>query len=613
MNNIKKIINEDIIKIKEMKHNGKFQNYIEYIVFPYYKNLVPNSRINLDFPMTILIGKNGSGKSSALHAFYGAPKGNSTGEFWFSTNIDPIVETGDSERNRYFYGYRGNSRSDIKQVRKARIKRSETKVKKADLDYWETTRPAVADGMVPLADKNLRNNPVEKDVIYVDFRGELSAFDKFFYFSEPEKNKKQIYPKKRSNKKQDYLRKHSKFLAEIFKGKDARYGRYPDNKLFDKLIIMDKKYIKIINKILGKNYIEIKMVRHRLYENWGISILVKTKFESTYSEANSGSGETAIIKLVYKIMNAKPFSLILLDEPEISLHPSAQLKLKCFLLGEIIDKKHQVIISTHSPILIQDMPKKSLKLFETDANGKFYITNEVTYQEAFYNIEDIVSDKKIIICEDMAAKILLQKILIKINKMQYFDVTYVHGGAETILSKYLPVFATNPDFKRKIFIFLDGDKDYGKKYDIGSLSLSALESASTLEKYFEEVTHCKIKGYVDGNNGHGREDEEIDSYEQYIKYHNDNVYYLPSKLIPEAIMLNSNYARDVYNDIVGIHERIDNNNAKNIIKEIANELYGEFNKNSYEGTMTILSNKLANEVNDNCTSIITTLEKIFEL
>ena len=66
---------ENISSIQKMKDSGCFKNYIEYIQFPYYKNLVEHSRINFDFPLTILIGKNGGGKSSTLHALYGAPKG----------------------------------------------------------------------------------------------------------------------------------------------------------------------------------------------------------------------------------------------------------------------------------------------------------------------------------------------------------------------------------------------------------------------------------------------------------------------------------------------------------------------------------------------------------
>lgn len=43
--------------IKRMKNRGVFINYIEYIDFPFYKNLIPRTRINFEFPMTVLIYK----------------------------------------------------------------------------------------------------------------------------------------------------------------------------------------------------------------------------------------------------------------------------------------------------------------------------------------------------------------------------------------------------------------------------------------------------------------------------------------------------------------------------------------------------------------------------
>lgn len=73
--------------IKRMKNRGVFINYIEYIDFPFYKNLIPRTRINFEFPMTVLIGKNGSGKSSTLHALFGAPQGYTCSDFWFSTDV----------------------------------------------------------------------------------------------------------------------------------------------------------------------------------------------------------------------------------------------------------------------------------------------------------------------------------------------------------------------------------------------------------------------------------------------------------------------------------------------------------------------------------------------
>ena len=50
-------IHEKVISIQQMKENGCLKNYIEYIQFPFYKNLVRNTRINFTFPMPVLIGK----------------------------------------------------------------------------------------------------------------------------------------------------------------------------------------------------------------------------------------------------------------------------------------------------------------------------------------------------------------------------------------------------------------------------------------------------------------------------------------------------------------------------------------------------------------------------
>ena len=108
---------ELINTIQRMKQGKAFKNYIEYIVFPYYKNLFPNSKIDFEFPLTVLVGKNGSGKSSTLHALYGAPLNKSCSDFWFSTEVDPINENSDKDRNRFFYGYREDSNSNIKEVK----------------------------------------------------------------------------------------------------------------------------------------------------------------------------------------------------------------------------------------------------------------------------------------------------------------------------------------------------------------------------------------------------------------------------------------------------------------------------------------------------------------
>ena len=76
-------VQNKILTIQKMKEKNVFKNYIEYIQFPFFKNLMPGTRINFTFPITILVGKNGSGKSSTLHALYGAPNKYTCADFCF--------------------------------------------------------------------------------------------------------------------------------------------------------------------------------------------------------------------------------------------------------------------------------------------------------------------------------------------------------------------------------------------------------------------------------------------------------------------------------------------------------------------------------------------------
>lgn len=268
--------------IQKMKAVNVFKNYIEYIRFPFYRNLEPDSIITFDFPLTFFVGKNGGGKSSTLQSLYGCPKGKSLGDFWFSTELDPIKES--KERNCFIYGYAelGNH----KEVLKHRGKRSQSKTKKADPDYWETSKPVKIYGM----DTSIRNNPIDKNVEYVDFRSELSAFDRYMYFM-PFNSTKSI------NSKQDFVRKYSKKIREAFDSKKViiQYKK-PSNKIV-KTLTADE--VKVVSKILGKEYNSIEILDHRFLKEWGFSVRF-TSSKHSYSEAFAGSGETAIIVLIWK-------------------------------------------------------------------------------------------------------------------------------------------------------------------------------------------------------------------------------------------------------------------------------------------------------------------------
>ncbi len=543
-----------IEQIKKQKIDGNFENYINYIQFPVFKNLESNTRINFDYPLTVLIGKNGCNKSSVLTALYGAPKNMSTGTFWFATSTDPINEKAGRGRNRFFYEYKENKNSTGKEVLKHRMKRG------GDPDYWETSDPVSSIGMTATT----RNPPVNKKVIYIDFRSQLSAFDKYFYFGDP-----------KDEKKQDYLRRRSKYVKRAFENKNPLFPGNNSKKTsqyaLDHRIELNKNEIKCINNILGKTYKKIILLEHKFYDKLGTSALLLTKNASgnfQYSEANAGSGETAVIRLVHSVLNADEYSLILLDEPEVSLHPSAQKRVQEFLLTEINKKRHQIIISSHSPAMIKDLPKEAIKLFTTNRDGYFHIQENVDYHLAFFELEEYAIDKKIIICEDINAKNLIERTLRYLKISDQFIVNFVHGGVDTLLKYTIPMYAINEEMKKSVYFILDGDKECQRE-NSQDYTINERNDIQFLEKKVKSIYSGNLpKAFPDGDKNGEDEKQKCDIYIQYIDFHYSNVSYLPNKKIPEEIVLGSKYVSERYSEIISNHEETDTLKFKNILWDI---------------------------------------------
>lgn len=285
-------------------------------------------------------------------------------------------------------------------------------------------------------------------------------------------------------------------------------------------------------------------------------------------------------------MDAKRDSLILLDEPEVSLHPSAQIKLKLFLLNMVMKKHHQVIISTHSMILIEKMPREAIKLFEVNDEGTTDIVNNVYYQEAFYNIKEEMDRKNLILCEDASAQTFIKKLLIHLKIDDYFSVEYRHGGAETLVTKHLPILALDEMYD-KVFIILDGDKKPDKLVEYSEIPAGEIEDVECLEKYIRGLTSSNaiINALVDGGKNGAVESQKIDVYKKYLKYAETHLYYLPGNCIPEAIVLQLDGIDDIYGD--RILKPIDNINAKRSVGNICQTIFSE--DNCRNSTMVMLT------------------------
>ena len=447
---------ELVEKLKLRGFKG-FSNYIEQIRFPYFKKLTENTKITFDYPFTVLVGPNGSGKTSALQALYGSPNRKSVRDFWFSTPIDPNNDT-EEKTNRFIYKYKPNGMKNSVEVIKKRIYKKKTNTQNENPDYWEPSRPSIVDSMAPMPDKydkvkdihrsGSRWNAIEKKVEYIDFKGELSAFDKFFYFGDYNKTDN-------IKSKQDFLRHRSKILKSLLsrpKG-DAKWF----SKKINKMTFLNEDELSWTNDILGKHYSSAQVIQHDLFNNDGFSILFK-EHDHGYSEAVAGSGEMSVVKCVMRVMRAEKNSLILLDEPEVSLHPGAQIQLREMLLTKVSKDQCQVVLSTHSQSFIDGLPNAAIKIFYREETTNTYsVINSASPEQAFLRIGVRPNSKRTIYVEDKLAVFMVKEAIKEIDPqiLNTTDVIYYPGGAETII-KNLALslsFTDNSDL-----VLLDGDK-----------------------------------------------------------------------------------------------------------------------------------------------------------
>lgn len=109
------------------------------------------------------------------------------------------------------------------------------------------------------------------------------------------------------------------------------------------------------------------------------------KQECNITSEDMSSGEFAILSTVLSISAAadNPHTLVLLDEPELSLHPNWQMTLIDNLDRALANQVCHMIIATHSHMLVSDLPMKrsSVTQLEKDEKGNLNATaiSECTY------------------------------------------------------------------------------------------------------------------------------------------------------------------------------------------------------------------------------------------
>ena len=157
-------------------------------------------------------------------------------------------------------------------------------------------------------------------------------------------------------------------------------------------------------------YVSYKQVKHGTEEyNQFLNLIKKSVFEREYSYVlkyidigglRLASGERALLNF-FSWMHLVPLFnyisndvkeslrenvLLLIDEIDLYCHPLWQQKLISYLIEEVkaqySDKKVQIIFTTHSPIVLSDMPRSNV-IFLKRENARCSIDGKGSHEETF--------------------------------------------------------------------------------------------------------------------------------------------------------------------------------------------------------------------------------------
>ena len=124
----------------------------------------------------------------------------------------------------------------------------------------------------------------------------------------------------------------------------------------------------LVYKDLGKNKFSEKIN----FEDFESKLYFFNKNELIHLS----SGQETFISLIINILALiKPNSLILIDEPENTLHPNIEIDFISILQDILSDKDFDsfAIIATHSPTIVREVPESFVRVIKFDESGQLLI------------------------------------------------------------------------------------------------------------------------------------------------------------------------------------------------------------------------------------------------
>jgi predicted ATPase len=235
-------------------------------------------------------------------------------------------------------------------------------------------------------------------------------------------------------------------------------------------------------EIMGRSYQLAKMALTDADDTRYVPVMAYQ--DASYSGFHQGAGETTIAELLKADLTQ--YGLILIDEVETSLHPKVQRRLIRDLAEKCRELELQIILTTHSPYVLDELPLDARAYIMQAQDGQRKIIYGISPEFAMSKMDDVPQYECDLYVEDVRAQTLLTEIIAAHKPDLVQRCQIIPAGASSVVQALGQMVMTNR-FPRPTRVYLDGDQGFAP----GRVNLPGEDAPERV--VFEEI---KAKGWL---------------------------------------------------------------------------------------------------------------------
>lgn len=234
----------------------------------------------------------------------------------------------------------------------------------------------------------------------------------------------------------------------------------------------------IVGRILNKDYEEFRLTSHSKYR-----LPLAKSSGISFSGFNMGAGENALFEIFSTIFSCPEGALFVIDEIELGLHIEAQKRFIEELKNVCLERKIQIICTTHSKEIFECLPHDA-RFFIEKIGNQTIAKMGVSAEYAFSKLSAEKTSEVDVFVEDNIAKALLSAV-IPSNIRARINIEFIGSVSALCIQLAALHRRTNND---KTLIVFDGDQRT-KASNNRNLTLRTSEKADKdFENWFNSRT-----------------------------------------------------------------------------------------------------------------------------